>query len=555
MRDRGVDVEKDSCSRGHPSATVDVVDAVVWECDHNAEVRCLYPNNNSRCWQSMPEYLNFGFKHFGGHDALADNTTKPPKVSLTLSDFLQSEESCDSCDFGWFTPSANSLGSLDDLTPAGAEHGGTFTFSEPDSTAPLWPTAAHVFPGSTSVNTAALSLSSTARNSRDICTSSPSKDATDNNRPTSSTCSSAKTSDSNDPQTCDKSLSAYISCQHNDVTTSSKSAGGSGGSVGISASVGGVRTFIRSRKNRMPEINQWHTLHRAASSQGPLAAEAEGNGKLLLHLRRTAYPLSTRYFPENTTHKAETLVTQDTRESRRCSPNGTPPTALSSHHRSSAPGGSTGTNPYRNPTAAVAAAPACGGALEETAVKHNRGSVRLSGNGSPAVAVPDNSSGRRARDFNKAVAEAVAADRGARGGGGRRLGGSIRDTPSSTQQALRKHNPKSFSWALTEIRVVTGNSPWSPPRAEYLVVACLGQGKLVAGWRRASDFARLAKVARRYWMSKVRSSWDDGCKCPSVLFLHRFCVCWCDKFGAPQIPPVYDFDCYFLSCVFSVHIF
>lgn len=72
------------------------------------------------------------------------------------------------------------------------------------------------------------------------------------------------------------------------------------------------------------------------------------------------------------------------------------------------------------------------------------------------------------------------------------------------QRPLRKIKPGSYAWALTEIRVVRGGAPWEPARAEYLVVACLGRERLVAGWRRASDFKRLAQVARRAWMSKVR---------------------------------------------------
>lgn len=74
------------------------------------------------------------------------------------------------------------------------------------------------------------------------------------------------------------------------------------------------------------------------------------------------------------------------------------------------------------------------------------------------------------------------------------------------QRPLRRIKPGSYAWALTEIRVVRGGAPWEPTRAEYLVVACLGRERLVVAWRRASDFKRLAQVARRAWMSKVRRS-------------------------------------------------
>ncbi|CAN0181256.1 unnamed protein product, partial [Ectocarpus fasciculatus] len=66
--------------------------------------------------------------------------------------------------------------------------------------------------------------------------------------------------------------------------------------------------------------------------------------------------------------------------------------------------------------------------------------------------------------------------------------------------------PKSYSWAVTEIRVVRPDLRFplgpAPAYAEYLVVVCMGREKLVAGWRRASDFEKLAGIARKAWMPK-----------------------------------------------------
>ncbi|CAM9757948.1 unnamed protein product [Choristocarpus tenellus] len=72
----------------------------------------------------------------------------------------------------------------------------------------------------------------------------------------------------------------------------------------------------------------------------------------------------------------------------------------------------------------------------------------------------------------------------------------------------RRKSTKSFAWALTEIRVVSGGPLWVPPHAEYLVVACLGGSRLVAGWRRSTDFARLAAHARKNWMPKACMIWE-----------------------------------------------
>lgn len=71
------------------------------------------------------------------------------------------------------------------------------------------------------------------------------------------------------------------------------------------------------------------------------------------------------------------------------------------------------------------------------------------------------------------------------------------------QQQQPRIKPKSYSWSITEIRVRQGQ-PFQPPFAQYLVVVCVGREKLVAGWRRTSEFEKLAQVARAVKMSKVQ---------------------------------------------------
>ncbi|CAM9685382.1 unnamed protein product, partial [Sphacelaria rigidula] len=421
----------DHTGRTPPSATL--VHGVVW--DHEPALR----------WQSMPEYLNF-------QDLRVDNIAaekhggQQPKVSLTLSDFLQSEESCGSCDFGWFTPSANSLGSLDDLTPLGAENH-VFTFVEPVVVGAGAP-AAGVYPrhyhdlalatdkefGSTA-NTAALSPSSTVGHSRDACSSAfcPSGQDAD---------TAKKIQGKNTPPFGNQ----HHRCPAQEFggTSMCKGTDSSGGRGGVpGAEAGNARRPVRSRKglatNRMPEINQWHDLHRGASSSGSLAAESEGGGQCTLHIRRSAFPLSTRHFPANVAPKSEPLSSSphsNRRQDCRSSPH---KTLLSPQRRAQQQATADGrTGDGRNP-------------LPLTALKEqNRGSVRIddrkenendssssNNNGSPAVS--DRVS-RRTRDFVEAAADA----RGVGGGRGR-LGG-VRGRDGMDTARMRKRKPNSYSW-------------------------------------------------------------------------------------------------------------
>lgn len=463
----------------HPRRSA-LVDGVVW--DDEQPVR----------WQSMPEYLNFdvikkqvdpaeyhaplhgghgsrGTGDASGRDDESSIDTRPSKACITLSDFLASEESCGSCDFGWFTPSASG-GSIDDLVTA-AEGG--LAFAEPGAPGyPNQPLAASEY--ASTANTAPLSpLSASREGSAPYSREDLGHLSVGSHAPVWKAGLSMLTSSS--LRGGDNSYhSAVGSGSRNSVYGQVAGRGGRGSSAvgsGSSMTVGASRLLRRSSaSNRMPEINQWHTLHRHASASGPLAAESEGGGMCTMHLRRSSYPISTRHFPE-----------------RPPDPRG--------------PWGSGG----------------------------SRGVVKLNG-GSPVIS---NKGSKRAYDTARGTSMGE-------GPGGWEGGGfGLKETD---EHQLRKAKPKSYAWALTEIRVVTGSSPWAPPRAEYLVVACLGQGKLVAGWRRASDFARLAKVARRYWMSKVsrlphgaafRSIFlsDPIVGAPPDCFVHFFPLSVCGSFA------------------------
>lgn len=450
---------------GHPMPLKTLVDGVVLE-NEISQVR----------WQSMPDYLNFETRPLKNafhqpqeaHKSKESWHTRPAKV--TLSDILQSEDSHGSSDFGWFTPSVNSLGSLDDLNSLGAEIADDSFVLPMDAGAPgaYNPKDDHLASArdgefSSSTNTAVLSPCSTVKTSREACTSSLREDDLIKDNTVR-----LKTTRANE----DSGGTAVV--RSASCTTGASGEGcNDGGARNDAARIGGgrvralpLRSTKRASMNRMPEINQWHTIHRGASSIGALAAGIDGGGSCKLHLRRASFPLSTRHFPESTNPVSEPLgSSSQSRENNRRSSSKSPSPVLGNSSRTGAPS------------------------------TIQRQSVRLTERGSPALS---DRAARRAEEFN-AAAGGDAPVRGRGNGGG--LFGSA--STAEHQPPLRKVTPKSYAWALTEIRVVDGGSPWDPPRAEYLVVACLGQGKLVAGWRRASDFARLAKVARRYWMSKV----------------------------------------------------
>lgn len=420
-----------------PSSST-LVDGVVWGSENKVR------------WQSMPEYLNFGARSRKQHGSLAEYDShkwggagivanRPPRVSVTLSDFLAQTEdvqSPGSCDFGWFTPSVSGC-SIEDLLPAAESEP---AYATPTYDHHLHPTFIATAFGSTA-KTASLSPLSFAdgRVSGDVGSPSPEgmrkrdPHAGNGHQTNGHTNGEAK-------QQQQRAAPAY---------GTSRTAGGgicsttsSGYCVPILPTSAPLP--VARRTNRMSEINQWHALHRHVSNTRSLAAGSEGSGACTMHLRRSSFSLSTRHFPEK-------------------------PVEVGSLDHSASRGGGKGDG--------------WGG---RGAGLSGRGAASSLLNGSPA---PSDRAARRTVDGK------------AEGAG---VGGWEGRICEAERPTLRKVKPKSYAWALTEIRVVSGVSPWAQPRAEYLVVACLGRQRLVAGWRRASDFEKLARVARRAWMSKVR---------------------------------------------------
>ncbi|CBN78511.1 hypothetical protein Esi_0126_0074 [Ectocarpus siliculosus] len=99
--------------------------------------------------------------------------------------------------------------------------------------------------------------------------------------------------------------------------------------------------------------------------------------------------------------------------------------------------------------------------------------------------------------------------------------------------------PSSLPWRCNRVEVESTATVSLSPESivlggggggstKYLVVVCMGREKLVAGWRRASDFEKLAAIARKAWMPKSCVAWEalerarrvDGggpCNMPVVL--------------------------------------
>ncbi len=222
--------------------------------------------------------------------------------------------------------------------------------------------------------------------------------------------------------------------------------GGSGGGGGVSTGMGVQLLPICRSRSTTTHLNSWHTLYGSVSESGSLSSR----GRCVMHLRRASFLISTRTFPEK------------------------PPTPRRLSGWGSGGGGGGG------------------GAGQRGGVKflpHGQGGR---GGGAAAAAA----AAQLYRHHQATVGG------GGGGGGSRKAGQKQRE-----QQHSGSAKPKSYSWALTEIRVRKGSQhfpfPAEPPYAEYLVVACMGRERLVAGWRRASDFEKLAQAARRGWMPKV----------------------------------------------------
>ncbi|CAN0507563.1 unnamed protein product, partial [Laminaria digitata] len=297
-------------------------------------------------WHSMPEYLNFGF---GTKDKTANpaelrdiadvehrqgRAVNAPKVSVTLSDYLSADYSQPpddpSCDFGWFTPTASG-GSIDDLLPCGDHNNYYNSGSDYYLDVHATPSPSYTIPnflfskfGSTS-KTATLSPDSTTGvPSREPASrqgpSHPhhhrrSTDAPHNghsqqqHQPQQQQAQLLLQQDSKNPRPPNAMLGSAL------LHSASGSSGGGGAGGGSSRSTGSGSGLglpgpppRRTAANRMPEINQWHALHRHVSGTGALSAHA-ASGNCTLHLRRASFPISTRHFPEKpaTTPRAKSL--------------------------------------------------------------------------------------------------------------------------------------------------------------------------------------------------------------------------------------------------------
>lgn len=469
-------------------------------------------------WHSMPEYLNIGF---GGTEKAADSAelrdaaaiehrrgraVNAPKVSVTLSDYLSADYSQSpddpSCDFGWFTPTASG-GSIDDLLSCGdhnhcsgsdfyldvrdASPSPSYTipsflfskFGSTSKTATLSPDSATGLPSREPGSREGLShlhLHSQQQNKHYYPLRTDAPNGHPQRQPQQQQAKQQQQQQDN-PRRQNAVLGSAL--LHSIASNSSDGATGSsnsrstanGSGLGLHGAGAAPR---RTAANRMPEINQWHSLHRHVSRTGRLSASA-ASGNCTMHLRRTSFPISTRHFPEKppTPKLAQSLSGGGAGSSRTSGGGGFGGRRVNGLGQPGRQNSSTGVGSPRVGEAALQAAGLVGAGEGKTASGQQQAQEDAGGEGGE---------GKLAR-----LCEEV-----------------------GRQPQLRKVKPKSYAWALTEIRVVKPRGFGVPPHAEYLVVACLGRQKLVAGWRRASDFGRLAAAARRAWMSKVRAGVSQG---------------------------------------------
>lgn len=474
-------------------------------------------------WQSVPEQLNFGLSTVKMGDDLFDSSTnsvppgdgdgvsrgsysqqgraipRPPRVSVTLSDYLAADfgqSPDDPGDFGWFTPSVSG-GSIEDLLPSSDIRD---TYPAPSPTYPRTPLLFKAW--DSTQKTASLSPESVADDLASYPREAPSPEGpADSNgkqqtsftsfcRPPGGSAASNAAANSGtiasgipqDQQQKHEEQQRFMprgestlpcnssSSTSNDVNERAYiTAATSGATASTSGNKRGSLPAYRPSQKKMADINQWHALHPYASSTGPLAASSEGGGACIMHLKRPTFPISTRHFPEKA------------------------PTPTAAWNRGGRERGWRGGETQHNDRANLKGSPVLFGTRGTTA---------------PGACEAGLRDGRH--DSRTSPSSSQDDARGSGGTGGR--------ANSSMGPRLRKSKAKRFAWALTEIRVVAGSAPWCPPRAEYLVVAVLGRGKLVAGWRRASDFERLAIVARQSWMTKVRGKSQE---CSFTLSIAR----------------------------------
>eukprot|EP00903_Cladosiphon_okamuranus_P007809 g7555.t1 len=406
----------------------------------------------------------------------AQPVRQPPKVSVTLSEYLSaaSPNPDPSCDFGWFTPTASASSLL-----AGDLQDGSYPDPAPPSpsnhpTSFLFANATRVDSGG--AKTDSLSPESAVGGVVGIVGGGGGGGGVDagNDRaqigavaesglsPSVSFLDNGNTSSIHEPS------ALQPQGQRQDVPPAETrglarrsgaggGGGGGGGGSGSDSSCGGgmgVRLLPVSRsRSTTTHLNSWHTLY----------ADASESGKLSSCGRRPSFLISTRNFPER------------------------PPTPKA-WMRGRRDAGS------------------CRGSGKREGLK------RVSPNGLVTGA------------WRVAPQQQHQADSG---GGGRGGGyGSVDACQKQQQQHQQDQQlqldqqeqssgmkPKSYSWAITEIRVrkPTRHFPFpaEPPFAEYLIIVCIGRERLVAGWRRASDFEKLAQIACKAWMPKASVAWQS----------------------------------------------
>ncbi|CAM9519453.1 unnamed protein product, partial [Hapterophycus canaliculatus] len=394
-------------------------------------------------------------------------TRRPPKISVTLSEYLSaaSPNPDPSCDFGWFTPTA----SASSLAPAAGDcQEGFFAAPSPSSHHPT----SFLFP-STSAESAANTVSMSPepivlgngggreKSLQSSCNTSaapvPARAAVADNsgcgggpRQVSFRGNGAISQEPGSwalPKDQNRrQRGAALGSSAAGYETSSAAGDGGDGSLGEGGM--GVRLLpVAHSRSTTAHLNSWHTLYPHVSDRRKLASVLLG--RCTLHLRRTCFPISTRHFPEKPpTPRMRALGSGRNASASSC--------CRSS--RSSSSSSSSSSN----------------GKVEGAGCKVSNGPPPLRGSAGGAAI-------------------------------------SLQQQQQQQQQQRRDcgvedSRDESCSWAITEIRVV--RPPVGAPFAQYLVVVCMGREKLVAGWRRASDFEKLAWVARRAWMSQACMAWE-----------------------------------------------
>ena len=425
---------------------------------------------------------------------------QPPKVSVTLSEYLSaaSPNPDPSCDFGWFTPTASASSLLaGDLqegcypAPSPSNHPTSFLFADArvDSgakTASLSPES--VFGGlggvGGGIGGGAWANGERASISAAVAERGQTQEAVINFFDSNGN----RTQEQEPPSTLQQEeqhrRAEQLAAPAEGRQLARRRGGGGGAGSGSDSSCGGgmgMRLLPVSRsRSTTTHLNSWHTLYANASESGKLSS----CGRCAMHIRRPSFLISTRNFPEK------------------------PPTprAWTSGRRESNNGGS-GSGSSRGiglknvllPNGPLLAAALLGAATRQRQQEDGGGE----GSG------PGCGSGETCKNQEQE---------------------EQRQSSSSSISSSSGVKPKSYSWAITEIRVrkPAKHFPFAsePPFAEYLIVVCIGRERLVAGWRRASDFEKLAQVARRAWMPKVSEEEERAERQPERESPRRIkCLC------------------------------